>query len=96
MDFTGTQYIMDHYSSRLVFDATHAVQRPCGAGISSSGNRNYVPGLCRAASAMGVDSFFLEVHPDPDNAPSDGPNMLHLKDFESVVQQILEFHYEKI
>ena len=95
VDFTGIQYVMDHYSSKLVFDATHAVQRPGGAGTSSSGNRSYVPGLCRAASAMGVDSFFLEVHPDPDNAPSDGSNMLHLNDFETVVKQIVEFHYDR-
>jgi 2-dehydro-3-deoxyphosphooctonate aldolase (KDO 8-P synthase) len=96
VDFTGMQYILDNFNTKLVFDATHSVQRPGGAGDSSSGNRNYVPGLCRAASAIGVSNFFLEVHPDPDNAPSDGPNMLHLDNFESIVQQILQFHYEKL
>ena len=52
-----------------------------------------VPGLVRAASALGVSSFFLEVHPDPDNAPSDGPNMIKLKDFENVVKDIHEYSY---
>lgn len=95
VDFTGMQYIMDHFNTKLVFDVTHSVQKPSANGFSSSGNRDYVPGLCRAASAMGVDSFFLEVHPDPDNAPSDGPNMIRLNDFENIVQEIVEFHYEK-
>jgi 2-dehydro-3-deoxyphosphooctonate aldolase (KDO 8-P synthase) len=57
-------------------------------GSSSGGNRDYVQPLCRAASALGVSSFFLEVHADPDNAPSDGPNMLHLQDFKNVAKQI--------
>jgi 2-dehydro-3-deoxyphosphooctonate aldolase (KDO 8-P synthase) len=62
-------------------------------GSSSGGNRNYVPGLCRAASALGVSNFFLEVHPDPDSSPSDSANMLYLNDFEEVVEQIVNFHY---
>lgn len=95
VDFTGMQYVMDNFGCDLVFDATHSVQKPGGAGDSSSGNRNYAPGLCRAASALGVSSFFLEVHPDPDNAPSDGANMIRLEDFETVVRQIKEFHYER-
>jgi 2-dehydro-3-deoxyphosphooctonate aldolase (KDO 8-P synthase) len=95
VDFTGMQYIMDNFDCRFVFDSTHSVQQPGGNGSSSSGNRNYVPGLCRAASAMGVDSFFLEVHSDPDTAASDGPNMIRLDDFENLVQEIVEFHYEK-
>jgi 2-dehydro-3-deoxyphosphooctonate aldolase (KDO 8-P synthase) len=95
VDYTGMQYIMDNYDIPFVFDATHAVQKPGGQGNSSGGNRSYVAGLCRAASAMGVDNFFLEVHPDPDNAPSDGPNMLHLKDFEQVVKDIHEFNYNR-
>jgi 2-dehydro-3-deoxyphosphooctonate aldolase (KDO 8-P synthase) len=93
VDFTGMQYIMDNFDCRFVFDATHAVQQPGGNGNSSSGNRNYVPGLCRAASAMGVDSFFLEVHPDPDNAPSDGPNMILLDEFEQVIRDIHDYSY---
>ena len=87
------QYIIDNYDVPLVFDCTHSVQKPGGQGDSSGGNRDYVPGLARAAAALGVSNFFLEVHPDPDNAPSDGPNMLHLKDFEDVVKQI--YHCNK-
>jgi 2-dehydro-3-deoxyphosphooctonate aldolase (KDO 8-P synthase) len=95
VDYTGMQYIMDNYDVPFVFDATHSVQKPGGQGNSSGGNRSYVAGLCRAASAMGVDNFFLEVHPDPDNAPSDGPNMLRLEDFEQVVKDIYEFNYNR-
>ena len=80
--------MLDNFDVPIVFDATHSVQKPGGRGTSSDGNRSYVPGLARAASALGIKNFFLEVHPDPDNAPSDGPNMLHLKDFEDVVKQI--------
>lgn len=87
-DYTGLQYMLDHYTVPIVHDVTHSVQKPGGHGGSSGGNREYVPGLARASSALGVTNFFLEVHPDPDNAPSDGPNMLHLKDFEDVVKQI--------
>ena len=87
-DFTGMQYLLDIHGSGFVYDVTHSVQKPGGLGGSSGGNRDYVQPLCRAASAMGVSSFFLEVHADPDNAPSDGPNMLHLKDFEDTVKQI--------
>ena len=95
VDYTGMQYIMDQYDVPFVFDATHSVQKPGGQGNSSGGNRSYVAGLCRAASAMGVDNFFLEVHPDPDNAPSDGANMLHLTDFEQVVKDICNFNYHR-
>lgn len=87
VDFTGIQYMLDHFDN-VVFDVTHSVQKPGGQGNSSGGNREYVPRLARAAAAMGVNNFFLEVHPDPDNAPSDGPNMLKLDDFEDVVKQI--------
>ena len=93
VDYTGIQYIMDNYDVPFVFDATHSVQKPGGLGSSSGGNRSFVPGLCRAASAMGVANFFLEVHPDPDGSPSDGANMLYLNDFEEVVEQIVNFHY---
>ena len=93
VDYTGIQYIMDNYDVPFVFDATHSVQKPGGLGNSSGGNRSFVPGLCRAASAMGVANFFLEVHPDPDGSPSDGANMLYLNDFEEVVEQIVNFHY---
>ena len=89
VDFTGIDYMLNNFRVPVVFDATHSVQKPGGLGGSSGGNRDYVPGLCRAASALGVTNFFLEVHPDPDNAPSDGPNMLRLDDFESVVKNIV-------
>ena len=89
VDFTGLQYMLDNFSEPVVFDCTHAVQKPGGLGGSSGGNRDYVPGMARAGSALGISSFFLEVHPDPDNAPSDGPNMLRLDDFEKVVKDII-------
>lgn len=95
VDFTGIQYMLDNYDVPLFFDATHSVQKPSGQGNSSGGNRLYVPSLCRAASALGVSNFFIEVHPDPDNAPSDGPNMVKLEDFEPLVEQIVEYNFKK-
>ena len=89
VDFTGLQYMLDNFSEPVVFDCTHACQKPGGLGGSSGGNRDYVPGMARAGSALGISSFFLEVHPDPDNAPSDGPNMLRLDDFEKVVADMV-------
>ena len=88
VDFTGLDYMLNTYSAPIVLDATHAVQKPGGLGDSTGCNRNYVPGLCRAGSALGIEYFFLEVHPDPDNAPSDGLNMLKLEDFDRVVKEI--------
>lgn len=88
VDFNGLQYMLDNYSVPIVFDATHSVQKPGGLGNASGGNRDYVPGLARAAAALGITNFFLEVHADPDNAPSDGPNMVRLEDFEHTVKQI--------
>jgi 2-dehydro-3-deoxyphosphooctonate aldolase (KDO 8-P synthase) len=95
VDFTGLSYMLDNFDVPIILDATHSVQKPGGLGSSSGGNRNYVPGLSRAASALGIGNFFLEVHPDPDNAPSDGPNMLHLKDFETVVADIVKYSYRQ-
>lgn len=95
VDFNGLQYMLDNYNVPIVFDATHSCQKPGGNGNSSGGNRGYVPGITRAASALGISSFFLEVHPDPDNAPSDGPNMLKLEDFDEVVENIMEYNYAK-
>ena len=92
VDYTGIQYMLENYSVPIVLDATHSVQKPGGAGDRSGGNRDYVPGLCRSASALGVSSFFLEVHPDPDNAPSDGPNMVRLDNFSSIIEQIAEIN----
>lgn len=93
VDFNGIQYMLNNYNVPFVFDATHSVQKPGGLGNSSGGNREYVPGIARAAAALGVTNFFLEVHADPDNAPSDGPNMLHLKDFENTVKDIHDYCY---
>ena len=93
VDFTGMAYLLESLGSNFVFDVTHSVQKPGGAGSSSGGDRTMVPGLVRAASALGVSSFFLEVHPDPDNAPSDGPNMIYLEDFEKIVKDIHEYSY---
>jgi len=95
VDFTGLSYMLDNFDCPIVLDATHSVQKPGGLGGSSGGNRDYVPSLSRAASALGITNFFLEVHPDPDNAPSDGPNMLHLKDFEEVVDDIHRYSYTR-
>jgi len=93
VDFTGLQYMLDNFGVPIIFDATHSVQKPGGAGDSSGGNRDYVPGLARAAAAMGVSNFFLEVHADPDNAPSDGPNMLKLENFQQVIDDIDRYSY---
>ena len=95
VDFTGLNYMLDNFNCPIVLDATHSVQKPGGNGSSSGGNRDYVPGLSRAASALGIRNFFLEVHPDPDNAPSDGPNMLRLEDFEEVVRDIHRYSYTR-
>ena len=70
----------------VVFDVTHAVQRPGGAGDSTSGDREYVAPLMRAGLAIGIDAIFAEVHPDPDNAKSDGPNMLKLHELEEILK----------
>ena len=95
VDYTGLQYMLEHYDVPCVFDVTHAVQKPGGNGESSGGNRDYVPGLARAASALGINDFFIEVHADPDNAPSDGPNMLKLENFEEVVRDIISYSYTR-
>lgn len=75
----------------VIFDATHSVQQPGGKGTSSGGEREFVPVLARAAVAVGVAGVFIETHPDPDNAPSDGPNMVPLKDFEALVKNLMGF-----
>ena len=94
VDFTGLQYMLDTYNNPIVYDISHSCQKPGGNGESSGGNRDYIPSLARASSALGITDFFIEVHPDPDNAPSDGPNMLRLEDFEGVVKDIVAYHYE--
>jgi len=75
----------------VVFDATHSVQQPGGQGGTSGGQREFVPVLARAAVSIGVAAVFMETHPDPDNAPSDGPNMVPLNQFEDMVSRLLEF-----
>jgi len=75
----------------VIFDATHSVQQPGGKGASSGGEREFVPVLARAAVAVGVAGVFIETHPDPDHAPSDGPNMVPLKDFEALVKNLMAF-----
>ncbi|HVY13476.1 MAG TPA: 3-deoxy-8-phosphooctulonate synthase, partial [Alphaproteobacteria bacterium] len=75
----------------VVFDATHSVQQPGGQGTSSGGDRTMVPTLARAAVAVGVAAVFMEVHQDPDNAPSDGPNMVKLADLPALLETLLAF-----
>jgi len=75
----------------VIFDATHSVQQPGGKGTSSGGEREFVPVLARAAVAVGIAGIFIETHPDPDKAPSDGPNMLPLKDMEALLRKLVEF-----
>ena len=93
VDYTGLMYMLDNLDCSVVFDVTHSVQKPGGLGTSSGGNRDYVPGLARSGSALGISSFFIEVHPLPDQSPSDGPNMLRLDDFEEVVNDIVRYSY---
>lgn len=83
--------IMKKIGCPVVFDATHSVQQPGGQGTSSGGQREFVPTLARAAVAVGVACVFIETHPDPDNAPSDGPNMVAMDQFEALVANLLEY-----
>lgn len=76
---------MREFGYPVVFDATHSVQKPGGRGETTGGDREFVPPLMRAALAVGVDAIFAEVHPDPDNAKSDGPNMLRLSEVEEIL-----------
>ncbi len=75
----------------VVFDATHSVQQPGGQGATSGGQREFVPVLARAAVAVGVAAVFMETHQDPDNAPSDGPNMVHLRDMAGLLERLQDF-----
>tara|TARA_Y100000748_G_C15311552_1_gene416400 strand:+ start:167 stop:442 length:276 start_codon:yes stop_codon:yes gene_type:complete len=74
----------------VVFDATHSVQQPGGMGDKSGGQREFVEYLARAAIAVGVAAIFIETHPDPDNAPSDGPNMVPLSNMPKLLNQLVE------
>ena len=77
--------ILKSFGYPVVFDATHSVQQPGGLGSKSGGQREFVPVLAKAAVSIGVAALFMEIHQDPDNAPSDGPNMLHLDDLEKLL-----------
>ena len=82
--------IMSKYGFPIVFDATHSVQQPGGMGEKSGGQREFVPYLARAAIAVGVGAIFIETHEDPDNAPSDGPNMVPLNDVKTLLKKLSE------
>jgi 2-dehydro-3-deoxyphosphooctonate aldolase (KDO 8-P synthase) len=84
--------IMEDYGYPIVFDATHSVQLPGGAGTSSSGQREFVGHLSRAAVAAGADGVFMEVHPNPDSALCDGANSLHLSDVEPLLRTLKDIH----
>ena len=89
-DFRSLE-IMKEYEFPIIFDATHSVQEPGGLGQSSGGNRAFVPILSTAAVSVGIAGIFIETHDDPDNAPSDGPNMLHLKDLKKLILKLKDF-----
>ena len=81
--------IMEQWADRVIMDCTHAVQRPGGGGGTTGGDRRFVPAMALAAKAFGADGYFFETHPNPDEALSDGPNMLFLKDLEGVMASLL-------
>lgn len=91
VDMTGLR-IMKEYGVPIIFDATHSVQKPGGNGTSTGGNREYVEYLAKAAIAVGVDGLFLETHPDPDNAKSDGPNMVPLGQMNSLLKKLIRVY----
>lgn len=87
VDMTGLR-VMKEFGVPVIFDATHSVQKPGGNGTSTGGNRQYVEYLAKAAVAVGVDGLFMETHPDPDNARSDGPNMVPLDEMKGLLQML--------
>jgi 2-dehydro-3-deoxyphosphooctonate aldolase (KDO 8-P synthase) len=92
VDMTGFEHL-SRAGVPVVFDATHSVQEPGALGAATGGNREHVPALARAAVATGnVDGVFFEVHPDPDRAPSDGPNMVRLDQFAAILDGVLAVH----
>jgi len=82
--------IMSKFGFPIVFDVTHSVQQPGGMGEKSGGQREFVPHLARAAIAVGIGAIFMETHEDPDNAPSDGPNMVPLSEVKSLLKKLIE------
>lgn len=91
VDMTGIPE-MKKFGYPVVFDATHSVQKPGGKGNATGGNREYVEPLAKAAIAAGADALFFEVHPDPNKALSDGPNMVCLQEFEEMMKRILKVY----
>lgn len=87
-DFRALPIMAEETGCPVVFDITHSVQTPGGAGATSGGKREFAPSLARAAVAVGVSAVFAETHPDPDNAPSDGPNMIPMKQFEAFLKDL--------
>jgi 2-dehydro-3-deoxyphosphooctonate aldolase (KDO 8-P synthase) len=90
-DMRALPILKDQIGAPVIFDATHSVQQPGGQGASSGGQREFVPVLARAAVAIGVAGVFIETHQDPDKAPSDGPNMLPLKQMEPLLRELVAF-----
>ncbi len=88
VDFRNIPDMLEH-TPRVIMDCTHSVQRPGAAGGKTGGDRRFVPSMALAAKAFGATGYFFEIHPNPDNALSDGPNMLRLSDFESVVKSLI-------
>ena len=84
---------MKQYAPNVVMDCTHAVQQPGAHGTSSGGQRQFVSTMARAAVAVDVSALFIEVHQDPDSAPSDGPNMVHLDNFEKLIYDLVELDF---
>jgi 2-dehydro-3-deoxyphosphooctonate aldolase (KDO 8-P synthase) len=84
--------MMRQAGHRVIFDATHSVQRPGGNGTSTGGDRSMAPVLARAAVAAGIDGLFIETHPQPDQSPSDGPNMIPLAQMESLLRKLRDIH----
>lgn len=80
---------MKNFTETVIMDCTHSVQRPGAAGGKTGGNREFVPAMALAAKAFGATGYFFEIHPNPDKAMSDGPNMVALKDFESIVRSLI-------
>ncbi|MGO4669029.1 3-deoxy-8-phosphooctulonate synthase [Bosea sp. 2RAB26] len=90
-DMRSLPIMAEGIGAPVIFDATHSVQQPGGKGASTGGQREFVPVLSRAAVAVGVAGLFIETHPDPDNAPSDGPNMVPLADFPALIAELQGF-----
>jgi 2-dehydro-3-deoxyphosphooctonate aldolase (KDO 8-P synthase) len=90
-DYRGLPTMANDTGCPIVFDATHSVQQPGGQGASSGGERKFAPVLARAAVSLGIAAVFMETHQDPDNAPSDGPNMIPINRLEGVLKDLMAF-----